>query len=221
MSRLIIFDLDGTLVDSAPDLIGSLNATLALEGLAPVPVEKARDLVGAGVKALLERGLALAGRTVSDARFQELFDAFFAHYAEHIAVETRPYPGLIDALSALKAEGWRFAICTNKLEALSVKLVAELELTDWFAANCGGDTFDFRKPDGRHLTETARMAGGAQTIIMVGDSAADVNAARNAGIPVIGVPFGYTPVPMAELKPDVLISHFDELKAAVSQVSGV
>lgn len=221
MSRLIIFDLDGTLVDSAPDLIGSLNATLALEGIAPVPVEKARDLVGAGVKALLERGLALAGRTVSDARFQELFDAFFAHYAEHIAVETRPYPGLIDALTALKAEGWRFAICTNKLEALSVKLVAELELTDWFAANCGGDTFDFRKPDGRHLTETARMAGGAQTIIMVGDSAADVNAARNAGIPVIGVPFGYTPVPMAELKPDVLISHFDELKAAVAQVSGV
>lgn len=215
MSRLIIFDLDGTLVDSAPDLIGSLNATLALEGLAPVPVEKARDLVGAGVKALLERGLALAGRTVSEARFQELFDAFFAHYAEHIAVETRPYPGLINALTALKAEGWRFAICTNKLEALSVKLVAELELTDWFAANCGGDTFDFRKPDGRHLTETARMAGGAQTIIMVGDSAADVNAARNAGIPVIGVPFGYTPVPMAELKPDVLISHFDELPLAV------
>lgn len=215
MSRLIIFDLDGTLVDSAPDLIGSLNATLALEGIAPVPVEKARDLVGAGVKALLERGLALAGRTVSDARFQELFDAFFAHYAEHIAVETRPYPGLIDALTALKAEGWRFAICTNKLEALSVKLVAELELTDWFAANCGGDTFDFRKPDGRHLTETARVAGGAQTIIMVGDSAADVNAARNAGIPVIGVPFGYTPVPMAELKPDVLIRHFDELPLAV------
>ncbi|MCA0423275.1 MAG: HAD-IA family hydrolase [Proteobacteria bacterium] len=219
MSRLIVFDLDGTLVDSAPDLIGSLNAVLAMEGIAPVPVEKARDLVGAGVKALLERGLAVAGRTVSPERFQQLFDAFFAHYADHIADRTRPYPGVIEALETLKAEGWRFAICTNKLETLSVKLVAELRLTHWFAANCGGDTFSFRKPDARHLTETIRMAGGADIAIMVGDSETDVTTARNAGLPVIGVPFGYTPVPMVDLKPDVLITAFSQLAAAVRSIS--
>lgn len=220
MSRLIVFDLDGTLVDSAPDLIGSLNATLAMEGIAPVPLDKARDLVGAGVKALLERGLALAGRSVSEARFQQLFDAFFAHYAENITVATRPYPGLIEAMTALKAEGWRFAICTNKLEALSIKLVAELGLTHWFEANCGGDSFAFKKPDPRHLTETIRLAGGADIAIMVGDSQTDVDTARNAGIPVIGVPFGYTPVPMVDLKPDVLIQHFSEFRAAVKTIAG-
>lgn len=219
MSRLIVFDLDGTLVDSAPDLIGSLNATLALEGIEPVPVEKARDLVGAGVKALLERGLAVANRTVSADRFQQLFDAFFAHYADHIADATRPYPGVVEALGALQAEGWRFAICTNKLEALSVKLVAELGLAPWFAANCGGDSFAFKKPDARHLTETIRMAGGADIAIMVGDSETDVNTARNAGLPVIGVPFGYTPVPMVDLKPDVLINGFGELAAAVRSLT--
>ena len=219
MSRLLVFDLDGTLVDTAPDLIGALNATLALEKIAPVPLEKARDLVGAGVRALLERGLALSNSTVSESRFEELFHAFFAYYAEHIADTSRPYPGLLDELAHLKAEGWRFAVCTNKLEALSVKLVDTLGLAHWFAANCGGDSFAFRKPDPRHLTETIRLAGGADIAIMVGDSQTDVDTARNAGIPVIGVPFGYTPVPMVDLKPDVLIQHFSELRAAVARIS--
>ena len=218
MSHLIVFDLDGTLVDTAPDLIGGLNAAMAAEGLPPVPVEKANDLVGAGVRALVERGLTLHGRSVSPERFEALMDIFLKHYAENIALNSRPYPGVTEGLLDLKSQGWRFAVCTNKLEEYSLRLLSELKMMHWFEAVCGGDTFAFRKPDPRHLTETIVRAGGGDAI-MVGDSRADVDTARAAGIPIIGVSFGYTDVPMKDLKPDVLIDDFSEFAAAVRRLT--
>lgn len=214
MARLLVFDLDGTLVDTAPDLVNALNVALEAEQLDPIPLAKARDLIGAGARALIERGLLLNGRSLSQGRIDELLALFLAHYGAHIADHSRPYPGVVDQLMALRDQGWRFAVCTNKIEAYSVQLINALRMHHWFEAICGSDTFAFKKPDPRHLTETIRVAGGGQAI-MVGDSNTDVATARAAGIPVIGVSFGYTDVPMKDLKPDALIDHFDDLPAAI------
>ncbi len=220
MARLIVFDLDGTLLETAPDLVAAMNVALRAEGLAPLALEQARDLIGAGAKALIQRGLEVHGRSVTPERLDALLKIFLDHYGANIAVASAPYPGLMDALGALRDEGWRFAVCTNKLEAYARLLLDKVEMTEWFDAIAGGDTFPFRKPDGRHLTATIERAGGASTAIMVGDSAADVNAARSAGIPVIGVSFGYTTTPMRDLGPDATIDHFKEFRAALARVAG-
>lgn len=218
MSHLIVFDLDGTLVDTAPDLIGGLNAAMTAEGLPAVPVEKAKDLVGAGVRALVERGLALHKKQVTPSRFNELMDIFLDYYSKNIARTSRPYPGVLDELLDLQSQGWRFAVCTNKLESYSRLLLRDLKMTHWFDAVCGGDTFAFKKPDPRHLLETIAKAGGGDAI-MVGDSRTDVDTARAAGVPIIGVTFGYTDVPMKDLKPDATIDHFSEFAAALHRLT--
>ncbi len=216
---LIVFDLDGTLVDSAPDLIRALNFILGREGLPPVPVQSARKLVGAGARALIERGLELEGRTEMPDRVSRLTDDFIAYYAEHIADETRPFDGVEAALDELSANGFKFAVCTNKLEWLSKRLLDRLGLSPRFAAICGADTFGVQKPDPVILKQTIARAGGeTSSSIMVGDSGPDIGVARRAGVPVIGVDFGYTPVSIAELEPDVVISHMRDLKAAIDQI---
>ncbi len=214
---LIVFDLDGTLVDSAPDLIGALNVILGREGLAPVPLEQGRSFVGKGGKVMLRRGLAAHGREVSDARLDEMFAAFLAYYNEHLTIETRFYPGVEASLDRLAAAGHTFAICTNKLEVSSRKLIEELGATAQFRAICGQDTFLVSKPDAAVLRLTIEKAGGElSNAIMVGDTETDVATARNAKVPVIAVDFGYAPEPVATLGPDKIISHFDELDAAVA-----
>lgn len=218
MSRLLVFDLDGTLVDTAPDLVAALNVALASEALPPLPLDKARDLIGAGVRALVERGLKVNNHSVSPERMDQLQAIFLAHYGSHISDFSRPYPGVLEQLMDLKEQGWRFAVCTNKLEAYARQLIGELKMLHWFEAITGGDTFAFRKPDPRHLTETIRLAGGGPAI-MVGDSQTDVATARAASIPVIGVTFGYTDVPMVDLKPDQLISHFKDFATAVHELT--
>ncbi|MHC2335335.1 HAD hydrolase-like protein [Bradyrhizobium sp. USDA 4454] len=214
---IIVFDLDGTLVDTAPDLIGALNFVLDREGLAPVPLAAARNMIGAGARKLLERGLEVDGRTVSIGDLDRLTRDFVDFYAEHIADGSRPFDGLEAALDQLAARGHRFAVCTNKLEWLSKLLLDRLGLTPRFAAICGQDTFGVAKPDPAFLRETVARAGGRLPgAIMVGDAGPDVGVARRASVPVIGVDFGYTDVPMAELKPDRLISHMRDLPAAVA-----
>jgi len=214
----IVFDLDGTLVDTAPDLVAALNVAMTAEGLGPISLDVCRNLVGAGVRALIERGLRTHGATVTPERFETLAAMFLDHYGKNISRHSHPYPGVIEQLLDLKSQGWRFAVCTNKLEAYSVKLIRQLKMSHWFEAICGGDTFPVRKPDARHLTGTIERAGGGKAI-MVGDSRTDGDTARAAGIPVIGVSFGYTDVPMKDLKPDVLIDHFDQLAEAVHRVT--
>jgi phosphoglycolate phosphatase len=213
---IVVFDLDGTLVDTAPDLIRTLNTILASENIPPVPFETARPMIGGGVRPLLERALAESGQCPGDAAMDALFARFIRHYQEHIADHSRPYPGLAAALDRLSAQGFTLAVCTNKYEALSLRLLDALGLTTRFAAICGQDTFPMKKPDPDSLRLTIARAGGdVARAIMVGDSETDVRVARAAGIPVIGVDFGYTRIPMADLLPDRLIGHFDALPAAV------
>jgi phosphoglycolate phosphatase len=212
----IVFDLDGTLVDTAPDLIGSLNVLFAREGLAAVALNEGRGLIGGGVKPLIERGLATQGRALTAVQLDALNADYVTHYAEHIADSSRPYPGVEAALDALAARGSRFAVCTNKLAWLSVRLLDRLGLTQRFVAICGQDTFGVQKPDPEVLRRTILAAGGdlADTV-MVGDSATDIRTARAAGVPVVAVDFGYTDVPVTALDPDRVISHFDALPDAV------
>ena len=215
-SRIVVFDLDGTLVDTAPDLINALNYVLDREGLPPVPLAAARNMIGAGARRLIERGLELEGRNASVEEITRLTGDFIDYYAAHIADSSRPFEGLETALDDLETLGYRFAVCTNKLEWLSKLLLDRLALSSRFSAICGADTFGISKPDPAILKQTIAQAGGQlSSAVMVGDAGPDIGVARRAGIPVIGVEFGYTEVPIADLRPDRVISHMRQLPAAV------
>ena len=215
-SPLIVFDLDGTLVDTAPDLVAALNFVLQREGLPLVPVASARNMIGGGARKLIERGLELEGRTTSVQDVDRLTADFITYYKAHIADASRPFDSLHAALDELEESGFRFAVCTNKLESLSRLLLDKLEMTSRFEAICGADTFGVSKPDPTILRQTIARAGGEVSLsIMVGDAGPDIGVARRTGIPVIGVEFGYTEIPIAELKPDILIAHMRELPAAI------
>ncbi|HLG81627.1 MAG TPA: phosphoglycolate phosphatase [Bradyrhizobium sp.] len=221
-SSLIVFDLDGTLVDTAPDLITALNHVLAREGLPPVPLASARNMIGAGARKLIERGLEAEGRAVTVDELNRMTADFIEFYAAHIADASRPFEGLEAALDDLASRGHRLAVCTNKLEWLSRRLLDALGLTGRFAAICGADTFGVSKPDPAILRQTVAKAGGAlASSIMVGDSGNDIGVARRAGMPVIAVSFGYTDVPVAELKPDRVIHHMRDLVEAVGGLFAV
>ena len=219
--RIVVFDLDGTLVDTAPDLIAALNYVLDREGMPPVPLKSARNMIGAGARKLIERGLEVEGRAMSPDDVSRLMKDFIAYYADHIADASRPFEGLEAALDDLERQGFRFAVCTNKLEWLSKLLLEKLDLSRRFAAICGADTFGVAKPDPVILQQTVARAGGQLSgAIMVGDAGPDIGVARRAGVPVIAVEFGYTEVPIAELRPDRLIGHMRELPDAVGSLIG-
>jgi len=219
---IIVFDLDGTLVDTAPDLVDTLNIILAREGLAPVPFDRARNMIGGGARTLIERGLQAEGRSGVAAEVDRLYKDFVAHYGEHLADRSQPFPGAIAAIEQLAARGCRFAICTNKLEWLSVRLLEALGISGHFAAICGQDTFGVQKPDPQILLQTIRKAGGQSgRAVMVGDSINDIEVARAAGVPVIAVDFGYTEIPVSALDPDEIIGDFGKLPAAVGRLLGV
>jgi len=217
---IIVFDLDGTLVDTAPDLIATLNLVLALEGIPAVPFETARAMIGFGVRPLIEQALREQGRYLGEAGVDALFAEYIRHYQAHIADQSRPYPGCEDMLEVLQAQGFTLAVCTNKYESLSVRLLDALGLTGYFAAICGQDTFPIKKPDPQMLVLTIDKAGGdISQAVMVGDSNTDVKTARAARVPIVGVDFGYTDIPMRDLKPDRLISHFAQLPAMVTDMA--
>jgi phosphoglycolate phosphatase len=219
LRRTIVFDLDGTLIDTAPDLIAALNVVFEREGIAAVEYAEARLAIGGGAKAMIARALAATGRDVLPARLEKMFKDFIAHYSAHISDSSRPFPGLEDVLNRLSGDGFGLAVCTNKLEALSRQLLHALGLAERFAAICGQDTFGVQKPDPIVLHRTIEAAGGAvETAIMIGDSATDVLTARAAGVPIIGVDFGYTERPIAEFRPDCVISKFAELPDAIARI---
>ena len=216
----VVFDLDGTLVDTAPDLIETLNVVFAREGLPAVDYAAARNMIGGGARRMIESGLKLEGRPLDAGAVDRMFNDFIAYYAAHVADRSRPFPGLEKALDRLAAQGCRFAVCTNKLEGLSRLLLEALGLTGRFEAICGQDTFRIQKPDPEILLRTIRAAGGdTRHAVMVGDSGTDIATARAAGIPVVAVDFGYSETPIAELGADRLISHFDDLAAAVLELA--
>ena len=208
----IAFDLDGTLVESAPDIIGAVNAVLVAEGLDPVGYEEARPFISRGARWLLQWGLTAAGAPDPAARTAALFGRFISHYSAHVADESRAFPGVIDALNVLKAAGARLVVCTNKPTGLSRSLLTRLDMAHLFDGVVGIDAVSASKPDAAHLVEAVAAVGGdlARTV-MVGDADIDAGAARAAGTPLILVDFGYTETPAAELAPDILLHHFDEL----------
>lgn len=209
----IVFDLDGTLVDTAGDLTASLNHALSSLGRPPVPPASVRAMVGHGARKLLERGLAASGE-MTEALVDAGFAPFMEHYAANIAVHSRPFAGVEAALDRLAARGHALAICTNKPERLARSLVAELGWSDRFGALLGADSRPYRKPDPRHLLETVAEAGGSRALF-VGDSRTDADTAKAAGVALVLVSFGYSTEPVASLGADVLIDHFDDLDQAV------
>lgn len=215
----IVFDLDGTLIDTAPDLAVTVNALLRRRGRRAVPLAEVRTMVGHGAIAMMGAGMAATGTAASDEDLKGMLDEFIEHYGTNIAVNSRPFPGAVEALDELEAAGYQFALCTNKREDLARILMTELGLGHRFRVILGGDTLDVCKPDPRHLTEAILRSGGAlERSVMVGDSVTDVAAARAAAVPIVGVSFGYTQTPMAELEPDCVIDHFGDLRAAIDKI---
>ncbi len=184
----LLFDLDGTLVDSLPDLTQALNAVLAGAGLPPADLAMSRRYVGDGAKLMLERGFQAHGCAVP----ADGLEHFLAAYEANLTRETRPFPGVVATLARLAEAGWRLAVCTNKTERHSRMVLQALGLLPFFAAVAGGDSFAERKPDGRHLTRTLTQIGApSEGAIMVGDGINDLLAARDAGIPCVIVAWGY------------------------------
>jgi phosphoglycolate phosphatase len=209
---ILVFDLDGTLADTAPDLLSSLNHCLGIEGIEAVSAEKLKSYVGQGARVMIERAFAARSVPLHKDKLDALQAEFLKHYIAEMPGETVLYPGVSRVMDEFSREGYLLAVCTNKLESMSVRLLEGLGVAGRFAAVCGGDTFDYRKPDPRHLLDTIARAGGARDrAVMIGDSRADIEAAKSAGIPVIAVDFGYTERHVREFEPSRIVSHFDEV----------
>lgn len=215
----IAFDLDGTLVETAPDLIGALNLMLVERGLPTVPLSSARHLVGLGARVMLEHGFAEAGASFDAGSMPLMVERFVELYRDRIADESHAFEGVEATLDILAAQGATFVVCTNKRTDLSIELLDRLGLLARFAAVVGPDAVTRRKPDPAHLLEAIAKAGGDPArAVMVGDSANDVIPAKAAGMPVIAVSFGYTEVPAAELGADAVIDRFEALPEAVADL---
>ncbi len=216
---IVLFDLDGTLVDSNLDLGPAINHALALEGREQLPLSEVRQLIGGGAVPMLERGLERTGGAVSKERFDELSNALLEHYWAHIADNTCPFPGVLGALDLLKSKGCKLAVCTNKSEEPARQLIEALGMADRFCAIHGGDTFgrERAKPAPDMLLAAIEDCGGGRAA-MVGDSTFDVRAARNADCPVVTYRYGYHDVPVSELGGDAMIDHFDELVSALEDL---
>ena len=207
-----MFDLDGTLVDSAPDLHRALNLVLDEERRPALTVDDIRQIVGDGVAALMERAFARSGAPVAAGVLHGLIPRFLSHYMSGRHALTRPYPGVVDTLAGLQSRGYRLAICTNKPIRPTTELLDELDLARFFAAVTGGDSLPVRKPDPGHFLGTLDLLGAQPAAaVMVGDSATDVAVARAAGVPAVVVSYGYTRVPAAQLGGDVLIDAFADI----------
>jgi phosphoglycolate phosphatase len=208
----LVFDLDGTLVDSAPDLHRSLNAVLAEQGRAQVSLADIRAMVGDGAAKLVERGFADTGAPCAAAVLPGLVERFLVHYAAGRHAMTTAFPGVVETLTELRARGCRLGVCTNKPFRPSMEILEALGLSQFFGAVTGGDSLPVRKPDPRHLLGTLELLGtSADAAVMIGDTANDVAVARAAGVPSVVVSYGYTRVPAAELGGDVLIDTFGEI----------
>lgn len=217
--RAVIFDLDGTLVDTAPDLMRATNHVLDGLGRRAISMDEVRSFVGHGARALLTRGLAATGGVPEGYDVEPDYRQFVDFYSRNIAGGSVPFPGLIPLLERLRSEGFGMGVCTNKLEGLSVQLLDALDLSKYFGSVVGPDTLGVAKPDPRPFNEAvARLGLVVPRAVMVGDSETDILTARNAGVPVIGVPFGYTPRPVAEFGPDRMISHFDQAYDAIQDL---
>ncbi|MBP2549343.1 phosphoglycolate phosphatase [Neorhizobium galegae] len=215
---LVVFDLDGTMIDTAPDLIASLNHTIAVADLAPVNFDDLTHLVGQGARVMIRRAFELRKAPLEEGAVEPLLKRFLDHYKAEMPGRSRIYDGLVESFDRLESAGMRLAVCTNKLGELAYPLLEQMGLSGRFATMTAGDTFAVRKPDARHLLGTIEKAGGDPArSVMIGDSVNDILAARNAGVASIAVTFGYSDVPVDTLDPTRVISHFDQLSVDLIQ----
>ena len=210
--KLIVFDLDGTLLDTSTDLLDCVNHCLLSVDLKPVVYEDLTFLVGQGARAMITRAFELNKATLTESELDRLFDVFLDYYTSHMPGTSTAYPGLLEAMDRLSNAGYSHAVCTNKHEGMARKLLDLLSLSDRFEAITGGNTYPYRKPDGRHILNTIELAGGvADQSIMIGDSKNDIYAAQDAGVASIAVSFGFSDVPVDTLNPDIVINNYGEL----------
>ncbi len=214
--KIAVFDLDGTLVHTAPDLLAALNHSLANEGMPVVRMEGFEAVLGRGGREMIRRAFQTNARELTHDTHERLYAQLLAHYVGNIPGASAPFPGVVEALDRLQVEGYLLAICTNKTQALADALIGGLGLTARFSAICGADSVPRPKPDPAHLLETISRAGGdPDRAIMIGDTKTDIDVAKAAGIPVIAVDFGYTDTHVSQFEPSRVISHFDELTPAL------
>ena len=212
----IVFDLDGTLVDTAPDLCNALNHALIRAGKPTMPLAVMRNLVGHGARAMINDALKQSGIQASDSEMADHVAVFLEYYTDHIADESRTFPGVIDALKRFQEQGVKLGVCTNKREALSIRLLQALDLTKFFPVVLGADSVPANKPDPGHLLATLKaLRGDRDLCAFVGDSPTDVATAKAAHIPIVAVRFGYTDLAPEQLGADHLIEHYDDLDRAV------
>jgi phosphoglycolate phosphatase len=215
----VIFDLDGTLVDSAPDLTAALNHVLKQERRPIVSTESVRHMVGRGARVLIQEVFADHKGPPPDEVIDRHLQNFLDYYAQHIADDSRAFPGVVDTLTLLQQANVPMGVCTNKREVFATALLDQLDLTQFFGAIVGADTLAVHKPDPLHFWEAVdRIGGDRNRAVMVGDSATDVATARAASAPVVVVSFGYTPTSPRELGGDALIDHFSELTPAIKRL---
>ncbi|HWA91017.1 MAG TPA: HAD-IA family hydrolase [Rhizomicrobium sp.] len=217
MSPALIFDLDGTLVDTAPDLLGALNAILIREGRPPVNHADLRHLVGFGARRMMDEAFRMTGGEMDSGRLPALIDDYIAHYRKHVAVASRPFPGVEETLAALKAGGARLGVLTNKPQELTDLLLPKLGLDTYFESIHGAGRYSYNKPDARVFHHVVDELGGGPAL-MIGDSATDVATARAAGAKVIVVSFGYTPEPAHTLGADAVVDHFADIPAEMERL---
>ena len=216
MPIAVIFDLDGTLVDTAPDLLGALNAVLTVDGFEAIEPSDLRHLVGNGVRAMFEHALTRKGGSVAPARMTDMTERFLTYYRANIARGSKPFPRVPETLDLLGNSGAGLGVCTNKAQDLTELLLNELRLSRHFPAVIGGGRTPYNKPDPRHVFEVMKALNGQrERAVLVGDSSVDVAAARAAEIPVIAMSYGYTPVPVAELGADAVVDDFAALPEVI------
>lgn len=215
----LVFDLDGTLVDTAPDLVAATNHVLEHVGLPPVDAQSLRPFIGNGARFMIERATHDAVPKLGPEDHERLLQRFLDYYGRNIAVDSAPFEGTVAALEGFRDAGAKLAVCTNKMEAMSRLLLDTLDLTRFFQAIAGRDTLSHSKPHPEHLLGAIRMAGGnPQHAVMIGDSKVDIATAKAANVPVIGVSFGYTDEPLEKFAPDAMIDHYRDLEAAIAAV---
>jgi phosphoglycolate phosphatase len=214
----LIFDLDGTLVDTAPDLHAATNHVLGLIGRPAISMAELRAFVGHGAMNLIERGIAATGDAVDPATLKKLHAEFLAYYGENISDHSQVFDGLLDVLDKAQARGLKMGVCTNKVEGLSHKLLTELNMMQRFGSLVGGDTLPIMKPDPTPLVEAAaRLGVTSKNYMMVGDSETDIRTAQNAGVPILAVSFGYTSQHVSAFNPTHIIDHYDEAWPIIEQ----
>ncbi|MFT3730950.1 MAG: HAD family hydrolase [Hyphomicrobium sp.] len=218
----IVFDLDGTLVDTAPDLAEATNHVLSTLNLERVNELQIRPFVGHGALAMIDGAVKSHGRTLSERELHDLFEVFLTYYSAHIADRSVPYPHVVAALDRLKADGATLAVCTNKMEAQARSVLEALRLDDYFSALTGRDSLGTYKPDPKHLTGTIALAGGRpDKSVMVGDSETDIKTAKAASVPVVAVSFGYSVDPVLSFGPDAIIDDYRDLLPAIAKLAGM